>query len=67
LENLALKCMTVEEFWQHGNNDYKEFEYVKLLVPKHVHLKLPWIIKKFHEWYYLACVYGLNFVEPKNS
>jgi hypothetical protein len=20
---------------------------------------------KFHEWYYLACVYGLNFIEAK--
>jgi hypothetical protein len=22
-------------------------------------------MQKFHEWYYLACVYGLNFVEAK--
>jgi hypothetical protein len=22
-------------------------------------------MKKFHEWYYLACVYGLNFIEAK--
>jgi hypothetical protein len=22
-------------------------------------------MQKFHEWYYLACVYGLNFVEVK--
>jgi hypothetical protein len=45
--------------------DYKEFEYGMLLVPKHVHLKCLWIMQKFHEWYYLACVYGLNFVEVK--
>jgi hypothetical protein len=41
------------------------FEYGKPLVPKHVHIKLPWIMKKFHYLYDLACVYGLNFVEPK--
>jgi hypothetical protein len=22
-------------------------------------------MQKFHEWYYLACVYGLNFAETK--
>jgi hypothetical protein len=22
-------------------------------------------MQKFHEWYYLACVYGLNFIEAK--
>jgi hypothetical protein len=22
---------------------------------------------KFHEWYYFACVYGLNFIEGKIS
>jgi hypothetical protein len=65
LEGLTHEGMTVEEIWQHGNNDYMEFEYGKSLVLKHVHLKLPWIMKKFHVWYYLACVYGLNFVEPK--
>jgi hypothetical protein len=65
LEDLALEGMTVEEFWQHGNKDYREFEYRKPLVPKHVHLKLSWIVQKFHEWYYLACVYGLNFIEAK--
>jgi hypothetical protein len=65
LEDLALEAMTVEEFWQHGDKDYKEFEYGKPLVPKCVHLKLSWILQKFHEWYYLICVYGLNFVEAK--
>jgi hypothetical protein len=65
LEDLALEGMTVEEFWQHGDKDYWEFEYGKLLVPKHVHLKLLWIMQKIHEWYYFACVYGLNFVEAK--
>jgi hypothetical protein len=55
--------MTVEEFWHHGDKDYRKFECGKLLVPKHVHLKPLWIMQKFHEWYYLACVYLLNFVE----
>jgi hypothetical protein len=40
LEDLAIEGMTVEEFWQHGNKDYSEFEYGKLLVTKHIHLKL---------------------------
>jgi hypothetical protein len=42
-----------------------EFEFGKPLVPKHIHLKLPWIMQKIHEWYYLSCVYGLNFIEAK--
>jgi hypothetical protein len=45
LEDLALEAMTVEEFWQHGDKDYREFEYGKPLVPKHVHLKLSWSMK----------------------
>jgi hypothetical protein len=57
--------MIVKEFWQHGNKDIQEFEYVKPLVPKHVHLKLLWIMQKLYEWYYLACDYGLNFIEAK--
>jgi hypothetical protein len=51
LEDLTLEGMTIEEFWQHGDKDYKEFGYGKPLVLKHVHLKLLWIMKKFHEWY----------------
>jgi hypothetical protein len=35
------------------------------LFQKNVHLKLLWSMQKFHEWYFLACVYGLNFVEAK--
>jgi hypothetical protein len=65
LEDLALVGRSVEEFWQHGNNDIQEFEYGKLLILKHVHLKLSWIMQKLHEWYYLSCVYGLNFIEAK--
>jgi hypothetical protein len=44
LEDLALVGMAVEEFWQHGNKDIREFEYEKPLVPKHVHLKHLWMI-----------------------
>jgi hypothetical protein len=65
LEDLAPEGMTIEEFWQQGNKDYREFQYRKPLVPKHVHLKFLWIMQKIHEWYYLACIYGLNFVEAK--
>jgi hypothetical protein len=65
LEDLALVGMTVEEFWQCGDKDIREFEYGKPLVPKYVHLKLPWMMHKLHQWYYLACAYGLNFIEAK--
>jgi hypothetical protein len=65
LEDLALVGMTVEEFWQHGDKDIREFEYGKPLVPKHVHQKLSWMMQKLHQWYYPACVYGLNFIEVK--
>jgi hypothetical protein len=65
LEDLVVSGMTVKEFWQHGDKDYIEFEYRKLLVPKHVHLKCSWIMQKFHQWHYPACVYGLNFIEAK--
>jgi hypothetical protein len=47
------------------DKDYTKFEYGESLVPKHVHLKCLWIMQKFRESYYLACVYGLNFVEAK--
>jgi hypothetical protein len=65
LEDLAFPCMTIKEFWQHGDKDYTEFEHGKSLVPKHVYLKLSWITQKLHEWYYLACVYRLNCIEAK--
>jgi hypothetical protein len=65
LEDLALVGMSVKEFWQHDDKDIREIEYKKPLVAKHVNRKLPWIMQKLHEWYYLACVYGLNFIEAK--
>jgi hypothetical protein len=42
-----------------------EFEYGKPFVRKQVNVKLPWIMGKFHKWYDLSCVYGLNFIEAK--
>jgi hypothetical protein len=65
LEDFVVPGMTVKECWKHGDKDYMEFEYGKLLVPKHVHPKFPWTMRKIHEWYYLACVYRLNFIEVK--
>jgi hypothetical protein len=65
LEDLVVPSMTIKGFWPHGDKDYTEFEFGKLLDPKHVHVKLPWIMQKFHEWYYLACLYELNFIEAK--
>jgi hypothetical protein len=46
LEDLVVEGVTVEEFWQNGDKDYREFEYGKPLVPKHVHLKFLWIMQK---------------------
>jgi hypothetical protein len=48
LEDLVVPGMTVKEFWRHGDKDYTKFEYGKPLVPKHVHLKCSWIMRKFH-------------------
>jgi hypothetical protein len=42
-----------------------EFEYGKLLLPKQVHGTLSWPVKTLHEWYYLACVYVLNFIKTR--
>jgi hypothetical protein len=67
MDDLALVGMSVEEFWQHGDKDIREFVHGKPLVLKHVHLQLPWIMQKLHEWYYFACVYGLSFIEAKIS
>jgi hypothetical protein len=43
LKDLAIEGMAVREFWEHGEKDFRKFEYRKPLVPKHVHLKLLWI------------------------
>jgi hypothetical protein len=43
LADLAVLGMTII-FWQHGDKNYTKFEYGKLLVPKHDHVKLSWIM-----------------------
>jgi hypothetical protein len=63
LKDLGVPGWTVEIFWQDGDKNYKEFEYGKLLVIKQAHTKLPWSMRRLHEWYYLACVCGLKFIE----
>jgi hypothetical protein len=65
LEDLPTLGMTVEDFWQDNNKDYMEFEYKMVLIPKQVHVKFSWPLKKLHESYYLACIYGLNFMEAR--
>jgi hypothetical protein len=65
LEDLVVLGMTVKEFSQHDNKDYMKFEYGKPLVPKHVHVKFLFMMKKFRKWYYCTCVSGLNFIEGK--
>jgi hypothetical protein len=56
LEDLALEGMTLEEFWQYDDKNYRKFEYGNSLVPKHVHLKLPLIMRKFHKLVVLSCM-----------
>jgi hypothetical protein len=63
LKDLGIPGMTVEEFWEDGDNNYNEFEYGKPLVTKQVHAKLMWSLRRLHEWYYLECVCGLQFIK----
>jgi hypothetical protein len=63
LKDLGIPGMTVEEVWEDGDKDYYEFECGKPLVTKQVHAKLTWLLGRIHEWYYLACVCGLLFIE----
>jgi hypothetical protein len=63
LKDLGIPGMTVEEFWEDGDKNHNEFEYGKPLVTKQVHAKFMWHMKRLHEWYYLACVCGLQFIE----
>jgi hypothetical protein len=63
LKDLGIPGVAVDEFWKDGDKDHNEFEYGKLLVTKHVHAKLMWPLRRLHEWYYLECVYGLQFIE----
>jgi hypothetical protein len=63
LKDLGIPGITIEEFWENGDKDYNEFEYRKPLVTKQVHAKLMCPLKRLHEWYYLSCVCGLQFIE----
>jgi hypothetical protein len=65
LKDLGILGMTVEEFWEDGDKDYNEFEYGKPLVTKQVHENLMWPLRRLHEWYYLACVCALQFIEGR--
>jgi hypothetical protein len=57
--------MTVEEFWEDDEKDYNEFEYGKPLVTIQLHTNLMWPLRRLHEWYYLACVCGLQFIKGR--
>jgi hypothetical protein len=65
LKDLGIPGMTVEEFWEDYDKDYNEFKYGKLLVTKQVHAKLMWPLRRLQEWYYLACVCGLQFIKGR--
>jgi hypothetical protein len=63
LKDFGISGMIVEEFWEDSDKDYNEFEYGKPLVSKQVHANLMWTLRRLHEWYYLACVCDLQFIE----
>jgi hypothetical protein len=63
MKDLGIPGMIVEESWEDSDKDYNEIEYGKPLVTKQAHAKLMWPLRRLHEWYYLACVYGLQFIE----
>jgi hypothetical protein len=63
LKDLGIPGMTVEEFWEDGNKYHNEFEYGKPLVTKQVHAKFIWPMRRLHEWYYLECICGLQFIK----
>jgi hypothetical protein len=62
-KDLGIPGMTIEEFWEDGDKDHNEFVYEKPLVTKQVHAKFMWPMMRLDEWYYLACVCGLQFIE----
>jgi hypothetical protein len=63
LKDVGIPDMIVEEFWEDGGKDCNEFKYGKPLVTKQAHAKLLWPMRRLYEWYYLACVCGLQFIE----
>jgi hypothetical protein len=64
-KELVIPSMTVGGFWKDSDKYYNEFEYGKPLVTKQAHAKLMWPLRRLHEWYYLACVCGLQFIEGR--
>jgi hypothetical protein len=65
LKDLGIPSMTVEEFLEDGDKDHNEFECGKPLVTKQVHTKFMWPMRTLHEWYYLACVCGMQFIKGR--
>jgi hypothetical protein len=65
LDDLGIPGMTVEEYWEDGDKDHNEFEYGKPLITKQVHAKFMWPMIRLHEWYYIACVCGLQFIKGR--
>jgi hypothetical protein len=65
LRDLGIPSMTVEEIWEDSDKDHNDFEYGKLLVTKQVHANFMWPMRRLHEWYYLAYVCGLQFIEGR--
>jgi hypothetical protein len=65
LKDLGVPNSTIEEFWKDGDKDYKEFEYEKMLVTKQAHTELSSSMRRLHEWYYLAFICGLEFIETR--
>jgi hypothetical protein len=63
LRDLAIPSMTVEEIWEDSDKDHNEFVYGKSVVTRQVHANFMWPMKRLHEWYYLAYVCGLQFIE----
>jgi hypothetical protein len=63
LKDVGVSRMTVKEFCKDGDKDYDLFEYGKSLITKQAHTKLSWTMRRLHEWYYLACVCGLQFIK----
>jgi hypothetical protein len=63
LQDLGIPSMIIDQFWEDDGKDHNEFEYGKSLVTKQVHAKLIWPLRRLHEWYYPACVCGLQFIE----
>jgi hypothetical protein len=66
LKDIGIPGMTIE-FWEDGDKDYNEFEYGKPFVTKQVHENLMWPLRRLHEWSYLTCVCGLQFIEGRIS